>query len=104
MLFRSNTGCAEVEYAITEHPAVSEVSVYGIPDERLGEVLCASIMLREDSQLEAPELKQFLAEKIAGFKIPELLYFQYQQLPRIAAGKIAKKQLRQETIDSLSSR
>jgi acyl-CoA synthetase (AMP-forming)/AMP-acid ligase II len=99
-----NIGCAEVEYAITEHPAVSEVSVYGIPDERLGEVLCASIMLREDSQLEAPELKQFLAEKIAGFKIPELLYFQYQQLPRIAAGKIAKKQLRQETIDSLSSR
>jgi acyl-CoA synthetase (AMP-forming)/AMP-acid ligase II len=98
-----NIGCAEVEYAITEHPAVSEVSVYGIPDERLGEVLCASIMLKADSELAAPELKQFLVEKIAGFKIPELLYFQYQQLPRIAAGKIAKKQLRQETIDNLAS-
>ena len=98
-----NIGCTEVEYAITEHPAVSEVSVYGIPDERLGEVLCASIMLKADSELAAPELKQFLVEKIAGFKIPELLYFQYQQLPRIAAGKIAKKQLRQETIDNLAS-
>jgi len=66
-------------------------------------VLCASIMLKADSELAAPELKQFLVEKIAGFKIPELLYFQYQQLPRIAAGKIAKKQLRQETIDNLAS-
>lgn len=96
-----NIGCAEVEYAISEHPAVNEVSVYGIPDERLGEVPCASIMLVAGSKLDQQELHQFLASRIAGFKIPALMFFQHQQLPRIASGKIAKKELRQITIDSL---
>ena len=41
-----NIGCAEVEYAIVEHPAVSEVSVFGIPDNRLGEIPCATVMLK----------------------------------------------------------
>jgi long-chain acyl-CoA synthetase len=99
-----NIGCAEVEYAITEHPAISEVSVYGIPDERLGEVLCTSIMLKPEHQLQSSELKAFLAERIAAFKIPELVFFQHQQLPRLATGKIAKKQLRQATIDRLTVR
>lgn len=96
-----NIGCAEVEYAISEHPAVNEVSVYGIPDERLGEIPCASIMLVPDSDLEQEGLQQFLAQRIAGFKIPERMFFQHEQLPRIASGKIAKKELRQKTIDSL---
>lgn len=97
-----NIGCAEVEYAITEHPSVNEVSVYGIPDERLGEVPCATIMLKSGADLEAAELQSFLKSKIATFKIPERIYFRHEQLPRIASGKIAKKQLRQETIDSLA--
>ncbi|MFK7863014.1 MAG: class I adenylate-forming enzyme family protein [Pseudohongiellaceae bacterium] len=98
-----NIGCAEVEYAIAEHPCVSEVSVYGVPDERLGEKPCATIMLRANSQLSEEELKGFLKDKIAGFKIPELMYFQFQQLPRIASGKIAKKELRANTISLLAS-
>ncbi|HAU25028.1 MAG TPA: hypothetical protein DCX09_10160, partial [Gammaproteobacteria bacterium] len=97
-----NIGCAEVEYAITEHPAVSEVSVYGIPDDRLGEVPCASVMLKAKQTLTEAELKGFLQDKIAAFKIPERFYFQYDQLPRIASGKIAKKELRQQVIDSLA--
>ncbi|MAC70412.1 MAG: hypothetical protein CMP84_09410 [Gammaproteobacteria bacterium] len=97
-----NIGCAEVEYAITEHPAVSEVSVYGIPDDRLGEVPCASVMLKANQTLSEAELKGFLQDKIAAFKIPERFYFQNEQLPRIASGKIAKKELRQQVIDSLT--
>lgn len=96
-----NIGCAEVEYAISEHPDVNEVSVYGIPDERLGEIPCASIMLMTNSNLQQEDLQQFLAERIASFKIPELMFFQHEKLPRIASGKIAKKELRQKTIDSL---
>ena len=46
-----NIGCAEVEYAISEHPAVNEVSVFGVPDERLGEVPYAVVMLKSDSEL-----------------------------------------------------
>ncbi|PCJ27948.1 MAG: long-chain fatty acid--CoA ligase [SAR86 cluster bacterium] len=98
-----NIGCAEVEYAISEHPAISEVSVYGIPDERLGEIPCASIMLKSSSSLDAEELKQFLGDRIASFKIPVHSFFQYQQLPRIASGKIAKKELRQIAIDTLAA-
>ena len=96
-----NIGCAEVEYAISEHPEVNEVSVYGIPDERLGEMPCASIMLQEGSTLSDEQLTSFLSSRIAGFKIPERFYFQYEQLPRIATGKIAKKELRQKAIDLL---
>jgi acyl-CoA synthetase (AMP-forming)/AMP-acid ligase II len=97
-----NIGCSEVEYAITEHPAVSEVSVYGVPDDRLGEILIASVMLHADEQLDVAELQDFLAAKIARFKIPEQIYFQYEQLPRIASGKIAKKEIRQATIARLN--
>ena len=96
-----NIGCAEVEYAICEHPEVSEVSVYGIPDERLGEMPCASIMLQQESALSSEELSTFLSSRIAAFKIPEKFYFQYEQLPRIATGKIAKKELRKKTMESL---
>ena len=58
-----NIGCAEVEYAITEHPAVSEVSVYGIPDDRLGEIPCASVMVKGSQTLDDEELKK------AGLKV-----------------------------------
>ena len=90
-----------MEYAITEHPAVSEVSVYGIPDDRLGEIPCASVMVKGSQILKDDELKKFLSSKIADFKIPERFYFQYEQLPRIASGKIAKKEIRQQVIDQL---
>ncbi len=93
-----NIGCAEVEYAISEHAEVSEVSVYGVPDERLGEKLCASIMLKKGSQLSESQLSEFLSSRIAAFKIPALCFFQYEQLPRIATGKIAKKELRKNTM------
>ena len=98
-----NIGCAEVEYAISEHPEVNEVSVYGIPDERLGEMPCASIMLQQGSELTDQQLTTFLSARIAAFKIPEQFYFQYEQLPRIATGKIAKKELRKKTMDLLGA-
>lgn len=98
-----NIGCAEVEYAICEHPEVSEVSVYGIPEERLGEMLCCSIMLQAGSELNSEQLTSFLSSRIANFKIPERFFFQYEQLPRIATGKIAKKDLRKQTMELLGA-
>ena len=93
-----NIGCAEVEYAISEHPAVNEVSVFGVPDERLGEVPYAVVMLKSNSELSDQEMIQFLKPRIAAFKIPLQYKFQFKQLPRIASGKIAKKKLRNEVI------
>ena len=89
-----NIGCAEVEYAISEHPAVNEVSVFGVPDERLGEVPYAVVMLKTDSKLTSDNMIHFLRPRIAAFKIPLDYHFQYDHLPRIASGKIAKKELR----------
>ncbi|MFM1895994.1 MAG: hypothetical protein RLZZ385_1068 [Pseudomonadota bacterium] len=96
-----NIGCAEVEYAIAEHPAVSEVSVFGIPDDRLGEIPCAAVMLKPGLALTTAELQKFLEGRLAQFKIPSIITFQTNQLPRIASGKIAKKQLREETVQRL---
>ena len=89
-----NIGCAEVEYAISEHPAVNEVSVFGVPDERLGEVPYAVVMVKTDSRLTSEEMIRFLKPRIATFKIPLDYQFQFDHLPRIASGKIAKKELR----------
>ena len=96
-----NIACLEVEAAITEHPAVLEASVFGVPDERLGEKLATMVACREDQELNEAELSSFLAEKLAKFKIPEYMWFQTEQLPRIASGKIAKKQMREEAIEKL---
>ncbi|MEQ8315514.1 MAG: class I adenylate-forming enzyme family protein [Gammaproteobacteria bacterium] len=98
-----NIACAEVEYAICEHEAVSEVSVYGVPDERLGEVPCATVMLKPGLSVNQAELQQFLQGKIAAFKVPQYVFFSEDQLPRIASGKIAKKELRQQAIESLQA-
>lgn len=98
-----NIACAEVEYAICEHEAVSEVSVYGVPDDRLGEVPCATVMLKPGLSVNQAELQQFLQGKIAAFKVPQYVFFSEDQLPRIASGKIAKKELRQQAIESLQA-
>ena len=91
-----NVYCAEVEAAIYEHPAIYEAAVYGLPHERLGEEVGVSILLKEGATLEADELRTFLAEHIAPFKIPSYVEFRDEQLPRGATGKILKRQIRDE--------
>lgn len=97
-----NIGCAEVEYAISEHPEVAEASVYGIPDTRLGEIPVASVMLKKGASVTEAEIQDFLTTRIAAFKIPAHVFFQSAQLPRLATGKIAKKELRQDAIAQLA--
>ncbi len=99
-----NIACMEVEYAISEHPAVSEVSVYGIPDERLGEAPAATIMLKPGTRLDAAELRDFLAQRLAAFKIPRQVFFCGDNLPRTGTGKIAKRELRRRALARLVPR
>ncbi len=70
-----NIYCSEVESAIYEHPAVAEAVVFGIPDDRLGEVVAAAVVPREGVDLSDEELADFLAERIAKFKIPARVWF-----------------------------
>lgn len=93
-----NIACVEVEYAVSEHPAVSEVAVFGLPDDRLGEVPAASVMLKPGATLDAEELASFLSERLAAFKIPRRIFPQREQLPRTGTGKIAKRELRRRAL------
>ena len=96
-----NIACPEVEGAIYEHPDVLEASVFGIPDERLGEILCSSICLREGSKLSAESLNEFLSDKLAAFKIPVKIKFTYNPLPKIASGKFDKPSLREQFLENI---
>ena len=89
-----NISCIEVEAAIYSHPAIAEAAVFGLPDERLGEIVAAAIVLHDGASLDAAQLSEFLAENLAGFKIPARVWFRDEQLPRIATGKIFKRELK----------
>lgn len=84
---------AEVENAIVEHPAVAEVAVVGVADEKWGEVGRAFVVCRPDAQLTGDELREFLLTRLAKYKIPAHLDV-VEQLPRTASGKIQKSDLR----------
>ena len=96
-----NIACPEIEAAIAEHPDVLEASVFGVPDERLGEILATNVCIRNESELNETDLNNFLAIKLANFKIPAHVWIQKEKLPRIASGKIAKKDLRALAIELL---
>jgi acyl-CoA synthetase (AMP-forming)/AMP-acid ligase II len=91
-----NIACPEVEAAIYEHKDVLEAVVFGIPDERLGEVLCSAIYLREDSNLTIEELQVFLSSRLAAFKIPINIKFLESNLPKVGSGKFDKPALRKQ--------
>ena len=94
-----NIGCGEVEDALLDHPDVIEASVYGVPDERLGETVAATLYISADAKNVA--ISDYLQSKLAKFKVPEYLKLCTEQLPRIASGKIDKRRLRQEHIGDL---
>ncbi|MEM1231483.1 MAG: class I adenylate-forming enzyme family protein [Pseudomonadota bacterium] len=89
-----NIGCGEVEAALLEHDAVLEAAVYGVPDERLGEEVGATLYLREPVADDA--LRAFLKERVAVFKVPRYLLTHEGPLPRIGSGKINKRALREQ--------
>ena len=93
-----NISCIEVEAAIYSHPSVQEAAVFGIPEERLGETLCASICLKASEELTEEEIRDFLQDKIAAYKIPSMIKIHFEELPRVASGKFSKKQLRDDFV------
>ena len=86
-----NIACIEVEDAIYAHPSVAECSVFGLPDERMGEVPAAVYLTQPGESLSPDDLKSYLAEHIAHFKIPEKLWQAEEQLPRLGTQKVDKR-------------
>lgn len=93
-----NVYSAEVEAALFEHPAVADVAVIGIPHEVLGEEVGAVVVKREGSDVSAEALHDHLAERIAAFKIPSRVWIVDEPLPRNAAGKVLKKDIRSSVL------
>lgn len=89
-----NISCAEVESALYEHPSVKEAAAFGVPDERLGEALAATVVTRAGHDLSVPELVEHLSTRLAKFKVPERISVQQEPLPRIASGKFDVHALR----------
>src|SRR4051812_10232335 len=89
-----NISAAEVEAECYACPSVAEVSVFGAPDERLGEVPIAIVHVKDGERLDETDLRAFLDGKLAKFKIPERIIFSNEPLPRLGTGKIDRPALK----------
>jgi long-chain acyl-CoA synthetase len=95
-----NVYSVQVEAALFEHPAVADCAVIGIPEPVLGEEVGAVIVLRPGFKVTADELSKHVRERLAGFMVPTHIWFREQPLPRNPAGKVLKRALRDELLES----
>lgn len=85
---------SEVECCLVEHPAVAEAAAFGVPDETLGEALAVVVRLRPGASATAEQLKDHVAQHLAGFKVPAHITIAVEDFPRSPSGKILKRALR----------
>ena len=95
-----NVYCSEVEAAIYELDGVAEAAVFGVPDDRLGEIVGAAIVLSPGASMTEEQLVATLGEHLAKFKIPERVWFLNDSLPRNANGKFVKRDLKESLLGS----
>jgi fatty-acyl-CoA synthase len=88
----------EIEEFLYTHPDVSDVQVYGVPDEKYGEQVAAAIKRRQDSDLTEEDVKEFCRENIARYKVPFYVDF-VEEYPMTASGKIQKYKLRDAAVE-----
>jgi len=93
-----NVYSVQVEAALFEHPAVADVAVIGIPEPTLGEEVGAVVVLRPGHKVAAEELSKHVRERLAGFMVPTQIWFRDEPLPRNPAGKVLKRELREQLI------
>jgi long-chain acyl-CoA synthetase len=89
-----NVYSTEVEEALYAHPSVLEAAVFGIPDARWGECVHAAVVPRQPVDPDA--LKEHCRSLVADYKVPKTIEIRSDPLPKSAAGKVLKRQLRDE--------
>ena len=89
-----NVYCAEIENCLADHPEIDEAAIVGVPDAELGERVKAIVKRVAGSVLDAEAVRRHVAAHLASFKVPEIVEFTDQALPRNPAGKILKNLLR----------
>ncbi len=95
-----NVYSTEVEYVLYEHPAVLECAVFGIPDPRWGETVKAVVVKRPEAEVSEASLIEHVKTKIAHYKAPRSVEF-ISELPKTGSGKIFKRGLREQHLNSL---
>jgi acyl-CoA synthetase (AMP-forming)/AMP-acid ligase II len=90
-----NVYSGEVEAVISEHPAVREAAVFGIPDSRWGEIVAACVVLEPGHLLGVDELIAHCRRSLANYKIPRRVEFSEGELPKTGSGKVLKRVLRE---------
>ena len=93
-----NVYCVEVEAALFEHPAVTDAAVIGIPHHVLGEEVGAAVHLAPGTSATEQELRDWVAQRLAAFKVPVRIWFLDDPLPRNANGKIMKRDLKADLL------
>ena len=97
-----NIASVEVEQAIAEHPAVLEVAVIAVPDERWGEVPAAYVTVQEGQSVTEEEIVEHVRQRLARFKAPKKVVF--GELPKTSTGKIQKFVLREQAWEGAERR
>jgi len=90
----------EIENVLYQHPAVADAQVFGVPDERFGEELCAWIRVKQGSAMTEIDVRSFCKDRIAHFKVPRYVRF-VEEFPTTVTGKIQKFVMRQRMIEEL---
>ena len=90
----------EIEEFLYRHPAIQDVQVFGVPDQRFGEELCAWIKIRPGSNLTADAVKDFCKDQIAHYKVPRHIRF-VDEFPMTVTGKMQKFIMRETMTEEL---
>ena len=93
---------AEIERMLAAYPAIAQVAVVGVPDERMGEVGCACVMLKPGASLSQDELIAWARSRMANYKVPRYVLV-CEAFPLNASNKVLKRDLAQQAIQRLAS-
>ncbi len=96
-----NISPREVEEFIFLHPAVQDVQVFGVPDARFGEEVCAWVVLKPGSEIQDEDIREFCRGQIAHYKIPRYVRF-VAAFPQTATGKVQKFAMREAMLEELA--
>lgn len=96
-----NVSPAEIENYLLRHPKIGNVAVVGVPDQRLGEVGAAFVILKKGQQASEEEIIEFCKDKMSNLRTPRYLFFT-QELPLTPQGKVQKFILREQAIKELN--